>query len=144
MIDTNVEIVCTKLAFELKIILPDAIALINLSASAGLIWNGAQGTTVYSEIYLKDGTMLRASPDFKGGPWRDWVTVQIEDPPHPETGEGFECPYQLFGFVHDKEGKVTGIGQAGDYSKPPTIDNQLLSTWKMLKGCPGSFEPAAN
>ena len=51
------------------------------------------GSFVYSEVTLKDGTILRGSPNFVGtGPWYDWVTYLVET---EVDGEGtiVECPF---------------------------------------------------
>jgi len=89
------------------------------------------GSIVYSEVYLKDGSLLRASPDYGGtGPWYDWVTYLMAD----EDGATVECPFLVLGFFVNAQDVVTAFGKTADYTKPPKehCTDDLLFQWKML------------
>ena len=58
------------------------------------------GGYVYSEVRLKDGSIVRAHPNYRqSGPWYDWVTEEWET-------SSKETPFKCLGFFVDKRTKA--------------------------------------
>ena len=90
------------------------------------------GSFIYSEVELKDGTILRGTPGYRQtGPWYDWVTqmINIEN-----TDTTLEMPFQVHGFFLDSNNKCHGFGRSGDWLDPPEVYLELLTAWKMKDG----------
>ena len=88
------------------------------------------GSIIYSEVYLKDNSLLRGTPNHLGsGPWFDWVTYWAE------TDTRFLCPFQILGFFINKadNDKVYAFGKSGDWEAPPPTKHKLLTKWKIRK-----------
>ena len=92
------------------------------------------GTIIYSEIFLKDGTLLRATSNYLGdGPWYDWVTV-LQDMGNQKQSE---CPFLIYGFL-EKEDKSTGMKTIIGYGREsssmrPNRKGILANVWKMKR-----------
>ena len=89
------------------------------------------GSFIYSEVILKSGSLLRATPNYGGtGPWYDWVTYLREVGDHGET---IECPFKVLGFYKDSNQKVFGFGKSADWkSIKRNHSDALLLPWKLL------------
>jgi len=87
---------------------------------------------IYSEVILRDGSYVRASPNYRGdGPWYDFANIQWED----DLGEAYFLPAKCHAFYRknreDCMALIHSVDIKSDGRVPGCRNSVLTSHYKM-------------